>query len=73
MMMQHFSSHHIKNSSLQKSLSKFWEGVALPSELRLFFAASQKGGIIVGLWEKVDNVYACVCVLYMCKKLSHCI
>lgn len=52
----------ILKTVVSRSLSKFREGVALPSELRLFFAASQKGGIIVGLWEKVDNVYACVCV-----------
>lgn len=37
MMMQRFSSHHIKNSSLWKCLSKVCEGVTFPNELKRLF------------------------------------
>lgn len=62
MMMQRFSSHHIKHSSLWKLFfSRFW---VFPSELKYCFCYSLLLKMVASLWvheRKLICVHVCVC------------
>lgn len=69
MMMQRISSHHIKNSSLWKFVSRFCKGVTFPNELKDCFCYLLLLKKAASYWVCESKFMMCVrvCVLYMCK------